>query len=91
MIRICQKSEIAECCTVIYRSKKKKMKNEGARRKRDWMIDARNEDELKSRADLPGWLSRRILDKFLSNPITESNERSVFTNIIIYKEMRLDI
>lgn len=40
------------------------MKNEGARRKRDWMIDARNEDELKSWANLSGWLSRNILDKF---------------------------
>lgn len=38
------------------------MKNEGVRRKRGWMIDARNEDELKSGADLSG--RRRILDKF---------------------------
>lgn len=49
-------------------SQRKKVKNEGMWRKRDWMIDARNEDELKSRADLSGWLSRRILDKFPRSP-----------------------
>lgn len=56
MIKICQRSGIAECCAVIYRSdrKEKKMKNEGERRKRDWMIDARNEDELKSWANFSG-------------------------------------
>lgn len=51
MIEICQRSEIAECCTVIYRSDRKK-KNEKWSKLGWMMIDARNEDELKSRADL---------------------------------------
>lgn len=52
------------------------MKNEGVRRKRGWMIDARNEDELKSGADLSGWLSQRILDKF-----PRSNTRGEFATL----------
>jgi len=35
------------------------------------MIDARNEDELKSGTDLSGWLSWRILDKFPRSPLYE--------------------
>lgn len=49
-MKICQRSGTTECRAVIYRSgrREKKVKNEGMRRKRGWMIDARNEDELKS-------------------------------------------
>lgn len=56
-MKICQRSGTTECRAVIYRSGRgrKKVKNEGVRRKRGWMIDARNEDELKSGADLSGY------------------------------------
>lgn len=45
-------------------STQKKVKNGRARRKRAGMIDARNEDELRSETNLSGWLSRKSRDKF---------------------------
>jgi hypothetical protein len=56
----------------------KKMKNGGARRKCGRMIDARNEDELKSEADLSGRLScEGFSTNFLARPNT--GDRGGFT------------